>query len=857
MEPTKITTANGSTPKSELGPVPAAGGASGAKAVRVAGKFFAAGSDKLYVKGVTYGPFHPEADGCEYHDAARVQQDFEKMAAWGFNTVRLYTVPPRWLLDCAQQYGLRVMVGIPWEQHIAFLDDRKRVREIERKIREGVKACAGHPAVFAYAIGNEIPAPIVRWHGAKKIEKFLRRLYDLGKSLAPDSLFTYVNYPTTEYLRLPFLDFMCFNVYLEDETRLEAYLYRLQNQAGDKPLLMAELGLDSRRNSEEKQAATLEWQVRCAFRAGSAGLFVFSWTDEWYRGGYDIEDWDFGLVRRDGTPKAALRSVAEAYGRVPFGATDFDWPSFSVVVCTYNGSRTLRDCLEGLTLVQYPNFEVIIVNDGSTDTAGEIAREFEKSHGFRIISTKNRGLSNARNTGMLAAVGEFVAYTDDDARPDPHWLHYLASEFLRTNHGAIGGPNIPPAHDGYIAECVANAPGGPAHVLLSDRTAEHIPGCNMTFRKSALKEIGGFDPQYRTAGDDVDACWRIMDAGYTIGFAPAAMVWHHRRNSVKTFWKQQYGYGKAEALLEEKWPDKFNGPGHLTWGGRVYNKGLTLPLFFNRARIYQGVWGTAPFQSLYQPAPNLFASLVLMPEWYLIIGLFGFLSVLSLVWAPIKFSVVLFEFAVTALVLQAIVSATHALFTEAVHPLDKGLRRKLHALTAVLHLMQPLARLCGRIDYGLTFWRRLGPAGFAWPVSNSAALWSEIWREPSDWLKKLDKSLREAGFVVRHGCDYDPWDLEIRTGMFGTARLVMAIEDHGAGKQYARIKWHCKFSPFWLSIAGFLAALALAAAFDGSWAAFGILGAGAVAVFGRILRQCSCATAGLRRIIGRLECSNE
>src|SRR5204862_745152 len=106
------------------------------------------------------------------------------------------------------------------------------------------------------------------------------------------------------------------------------------------------------------------------------------------------------------------------------------------------------------------------------------------------------------------------------------------------------------------AESAANAPGDPIHVLLSDDDAEHIPGCNMAFRKEALEALGGFDPRFRTAGDDVDVCWRIQERGWTIGFNPAAMVWHHRRGSIRAYWRQQIGYGKAEALLEQKWPHK-------------------------------------------------------------------------------------------------------------------------------------------------------------------------------------------------------------------------------------------------------------------------------------------------------------
>src|SRR5205807_7543013 len=120
-----------------------------------------------------------------------------------------------------------------------------------------------------------------------------------------DSLVTYVNYPSTEYLRLGFLDLLCFNVYLESQERLQAYLARLHNLAGDRPVLMGEVGLDARRNGEHQQARTLDWQVRSIFASSCAGAFVYAWTDEWHNAGVDVTDWEFGLTRRDRTPKAA------------------------------------------------------------------------------------------------------------------------------------------------------------------------------------------------------------------------------------------------------------------------------------------------------------------------------------------------------------------------------------------------------------------------------------------------------------------------------------------------------------------------------------------------------------------------
>src|SRR5439155_1386610 len=142
-----------------------------------------------------------------------------------------------------------------------------------------------------------------------------------------------------------------------------------------------------------------------------------------------------------------------------------------------------------------------------------------------------------------------------------------------------------PAGDGPIAECVARAPGGPVHVLVTDREAEHIPGCNMAFRTAYLDAVGGFDPRFRTAGDDVDVCWRLQDRGWTLGFHPAAMVWHHRRNSVRAYWRQQIGYGRAEAMLERKWPEKYNDVGHVRWRGTLtwLKKGAPTETFTPRA----------------------------------------------------------------------------------------------------------------------------------------------------------------------------------------------------------------------------------------------------------------------------------
>lgn len=788
----------------------------------VRGKFLFKGEEKFYVRGVTYGTFQPNEDGENFPSLEVIAYDFLAMSHQGINAVRVYTPPPVALLDLAQQYGLMVMVGIPWEQHLTFLDNPKQIQQILARARDCVQPYLHHPALLCYAIGNEIPAPMVRWYGRKKIERFLHQLYQTVKAQDPEALITYVNYPTTEYLSLPFLDFDCFNVYLETQEKLDAYLMRLHNLSGDRPLVLAEIGLDSLRNGLEQQAKTLDWQLSSIYAKGCAGAFVFAWTDEWWRGGAAIEDWDFGLLDRQRQPKPALETVAQAFTKIPCpNLNAADLPKISVVVCTYNGSRTIRDTLEGLRKLEYPNFESIVVNDGSKDHTAQIVQEYPE---VQLISTTNMGLSSARNTGLYHATGEIVAYIDDDAYPDPQWLHYLAYAYLHSNHAGIGGPNIAPAGGGAIAECVAYAPGGPVHVLIDDEIAEHIPGCNMSFRRAALLEIGGFDPIYRAAGDDVDVCWRIQEKGYTIGFHPGAMVWHHRRNSLKAYWNQQKGYGKAEALLEKKWPEKYNALGHLSWNGRIYGNGLTVPVPMRKNKVFYGTWGTALFQSLYKPAPNLLGAIPLMPEWHLLMCLLSIFSLLSIAWAPL---LITFHFLLAGVVIS-IGMAVYSAWQAAIAKRDFSWR--FIALTAFLHLIQPFARLYGRIKHGLSPWRH----GFK-GLQHLAELlrpvrtlkhWSEQWFSTEDWLHAIEKNGLAYQARMRRGGVFDQWDLELYCGLFSKVRGLLTVEEYGQGKQYVIFKSRVKLYSGFIIFIAFLAVLGWYSASDGAFlvsAIFGLL----------------------------------
>ena len=365
----------------------------------------------------------------------------------------------------------------------------------------------------------------------------------------------------------------------------------------------------------------------------------------------------------------------------------------------------------------------------------------------------------------------------------------------------------------------------------------------MAFRKAALEAIDGFDPQFRIAGDDVDVCWRLQQKGWTLGYSPGAMVWHHRRNSIRAYWKQQHNYGKAESFLEKKWPEKYNLAGHVTWAGRVYGNGHQYKAW-SQGRIYHGVWGSAPFQSIYQSPAGALESWLSMPEWYLAVAALAPICALGFLWSPLFYALPLLGLALAAPIFQAVVSASRVCF--AVPPGSRFGRFKLRSMTALLHLIQPLARLTGRLRSGLTFWR-YNASGFTMPWPRKFAVWTEHWRDPNERLKSFEADLRKAGVYVRRGGDYDRWDLEVRAGLLGFARLLMAVEDHGAGNQFVRLRLWPKCSLLELLPIVLFASLSAAAALDDAWVASAILGLLSLFLTIYSLRGCGSAVAAVLR----------
>ncbi len=753
--------------------------------IRPVAKFFFEGDRKFFVKGVTYGPFKPDADGNYLGKPEQVDVDLALMREGGLNLVRIYHAPPRWFLDRCASAGMRVLVTLPWAKHIEFLRHRKARQGIADAVRDAVSAHAGHPAIFGYLVGNEISSTMVRWLGVRRVTEFIERLIRIGRAIDPNVLFSYATYPPTEYLLPQNVDFCCFNVYLHDQRDFERYLLRLQNLTGERPLILGEFGMDTIRHSQEEQAEMLRWHVDSVVKCGLAGTIFFAWTDEWFTGGQDISDWAFGIVTREREPKKSFYTLKERLGQensaLPHRALSRA-PFVSVIICSYNGGRTLGACLDSLGKLNYPDYEIILVDDGSTDDTRDIAEQFPH---VRYIYQENHGLSHARNTGAAAAKGEVFSYTDSDCMADFDWLYYLIGTLVSGDYAGVGGPNVTPPAQNWIQACVAAAPGGPSHVLLTDTIAEHIPGCNMAFYRWAFESIGGFDPEYRKAGDDVDFCWRLQQAGCVIAFSPTAIVWHHRRFTLRAFLKQQDGYGEAESLLRFKHLIFFGPTGAAKWRGQIYGT-PRFSWFINRPVIYHGIFGEGFFQSIYPTPQSEVATYLSSIEWFaLTIFLFG----LGFFLPPLRIVPYLMFGGTLCVALSYMVRTSIEPKFDTVHA---------RLLVMLLAFVQPLVRGWSRYFTWLHFKRTprsviraheyLPTGGRPIGRLGRRIFWSEEGRDRHYLLGAIFQLLEEEGWRYSTDTGWNEWDIQIYGNFWWSIALQTVTEYHGGGKCLTRVR---------------------------------------------------------------------
>jgi GT2 family glycosyltransferase len=250
----------------------------------------------------------------------------------------------------------------------------------------------------------------------------------------------------------------------------------------------------------------------------------------------------------------------------------------SVVVASLNGEARIERCFRALDKQTIaPDLEIIVVDDGSTDDTAEIASK----NGANVLRhVTNRGVSAARNSGMRAASAPIVAFLDDDCEPGQEWAERLLLEY---NHNVlgVGGAIQACSGPGFIYSYVERRNRyEPLDLNLSK--SERIPyrfylyirqqwtssqasgkrdvyafgGGNMSYTRSALLAVGGFDERFRDGGEEQDLCRRLLDAfpAGRLVFVPEAPVIHHFKASLRAALRRNYAYGRGKAQYYRKWP---------------------------------------------------------------------------------------------------------------------------------------------------------------------------------------------------------------------------------------------------------------------------------------------------------------
>jgi hypothetical protein len=394
----------------------------------------------------------------------------------------------------------------------------------------------------------------------------------------------------------------------------------------------------------------------------------------------------------------------------------------------------------------------------------------------------------------------------------------LVRPFTVSDVVAIGGPNVVPAEDDWFAQCVARSPGAPAHVLFDDRLAEHVPGCNFAVRRTALSAIGGFDPIFLRAGDDVDVCWRLQEAGGRIGFAPSALVWHHHRARLSSYWHQQVGYGEGEAWLRFRHARRFSGL-RIAWRGRIYSA-LPFVRSLSISRLHSGVWGGAAFPSVYNITAHPLRLLPLTPEWQwsallvllggLLLGSVGMSLGSSLAIAG-ALALGLTFFRCTQCALRTDIDDLPAIRSSG----PRLSRLMYRTVIAALHIVQPTARAYGYVRGRLRppmaataqivstphspegQFRTDGPGRLKLLASAAGhcSFWSETWISVDELLARIVDRLRLArlGREIRVDDGWQPdRDVSVSLGIWAWAHLKTVVEEHERGRCLFRARVHIR-----------------------------------------------------------------
>jgi glycosyltransferase involved in cell wall biosynthesis len=229
-------------------------------------------------------------------------------------------------------------------------------------------------------------------------------------------------------------------------------------------------------------------------------------------------------------------------------------PFFSIIIPTLNRPKALERCLEALSDLDYPRdcFEVIVVDDGSVFSLENIVELFCDRLEITLCDEPHAGPAAARNKGVSRAKGEFLAFTDDDCRPDRRWLRFLAGCLEADPDSIVGGRTI----NALIANAFSTASQIVVDYLYDYYQNISTPSFttnNLALTRRTFQGVGGFDTGFPfAAGEDREFCGRALSQGKKLVFCSNAVIYHWHRLTFAGFWRQHFRYGQGAFWFREK-----------------------------------------------------------------------------------------------------------------------------------------------------------------------------------------------------------------------------------------------------------------------------------------------------------------
>ncbi|MDJ0665744.1 MAG: mycofactocin biosynthesis glycosyltransferase MftF [Desulfobacterales bacterium] len=230
-----------------------------------------------------------------------------------------------------------------------------------------------------------------------------------------------------------------------------------------------------------------------------------------------------------------------------------EYPSVSVIIPVRDRPQEIQECLASLTRLDYPaaKREIIVVDDASRDDTPAVVEQFPVVRLIRM--TQHRQAAFCRNRAAEAARGNILAFIDSDCLADPTWLKELVPAFRDDSLGALGGWVDAAFEDNGLDryEKVKSALKMGSWFKRSEQAERffYVPACNFLVRRDAFQEVGGFRESLHV-GEDVDFCWRLQDAGYSLEYRPLGRVAHKHRNRLGAFCARRFDYGTSEPVLQ-------------------------------------------------------------------------------------------------------------------------------------------------------------------------------------------------------------------------------------------------------------------------------------------------------------------